>query len=421
MASFHQNEKGHNLNENQGAGKVYTSGAFAKKAHVTLRTIRWYDKAGLLHPSGHTESGARLYTDADFGKLQQILLFKYLGFSLEDIREMTIESESRQRLLQSLDMQSRLIAERIEQMQAVEAAIGKTKETLEKSGDIDWDSCLQLIHMTGMEHSLKVQYQNATNIQARIRLHRDYSVNQQGWFPWILEQVKIQDGMRILEAGCGSGALWKENMASLPEDLHVTCTDISEGMVHELKRDLGKDPRFDFAVADLQDLPYPDDSFDLVIANHVLFYCSDVDRAIAESRRVLRPGGVFLCSTYGKNHMKEITELVQEYNSDIVLSADRLYEKFGLENGEELLRKHYETVTCRRYEDEIRISDPDPLIAYILSCHGNQNSFLLDAYKDFHDFVEKKVSHGFHITKDAGVFVCTKEEKEKNQERKKQT
>ena len=65
----------------------YSSGEFAKKAHVTLRTIRYYDKQNILVPSARTESGARLYTDEDLAKLQQILLLKYLGFSLEDIRE----------------------------------------------------------------------------------------------------------------------------------------------------------------------------------------------------------------------------------------------------------------------------------------------------------------------------------------------
>lgn len=68
----------------------YSSGEFARMAHVTLRTIRYYDKHDILKPTWVSESGARFYTDEDFARLQQILLLKYLGFSLEDIREMTI-------------------------------------------------------------------------------------------------------------------------------------------------------------------------------------------------------------------------------------------------------------------------------------------------------------------------------------------
>lgn len=54
---------------------------------------------------------------------------------------------------------------------------------------------LHLIHLTGMEKSLKTQYQNASNISARIRLHEMYSQNQTGWFPWIYHNCKITDGM----------------------------------------------------------------------------------------------------------------------------------------------------------------------------------------------------------------------------------
>ena len=59
-------------------------------ANVSIRTIRFYDKQNILKPSYVNPSGARFYTDSDFARLQQILLLKYLGFSLDDIREMTI-------------------------------------------------------------------------------------------------------------------------------------------------------------------------------------------------------------------------------------------------------------------------------------------------------------------------------------------
>ena len=104
--------------------------------------------------------------------------------------------------------------------------------------------------------------------------------------------------------------------------------------------------------------------------------------------------------------MQEITKLVQEFNSDIVLSADHLYEKFGLENGAELLEEEFQEVSSVHYDDAILIDTAEPLISYILSCHGNQNHILLDHYKEFKEFVGKKVEHGFSITKDAGLFIC---------------
>ena len=121
---------------------------------------------------------------------------------------------------------------------------------------------------------------------------------------------------------------------------------------------------------------------------------------------VLKPGGRFVCSTYGGEHMKEVSELVQSFDDRIVLSAEKLYERFGRENGAEILEQYFTDVHWRTYEDELVIPDPEPLISYILSCHGNQSQYILERYKEFQTYVRKKTEKGFRITKDAGVFIA---------------
>ena len=385
----------------------YSSGQFAHMANVSIRTIRFYDKQNILKPSYVNPSGARFYTDSDFARLQQILLLKYLGFSLDDIREMTINDTDYHFMLTSLKMQKKLVQDRIEQMQLVEHAIEDTVNVIRKNEQVDWSQMLDLIHLTGMEKSLKTQYRDASNISARIRLHHEFSTNPQGWFPWVYEQCKIADGQLILEVGCGNGALWTENRDKLPASLAITLSDVSSGMLRDARRSIGAaDSRFSFRSFDCHEIPYPDESFDLVIANHVLFYCQEPGRVFSEVRRVLKKGGRFLCSTYGRRHMCEISTLVQEFDSRIVLSAEKLYERFGLENGADLLAPYFPDVTCRYYEDSIELDRAEPLIEYILSCHGNQNQLLLDRYHEFRTFVERKVANGFHITKDAGLFLA---------------
>ena len=135
----------------------YSSGEFAHMAHVTLRTIRYYDKQNILKPSYVTESGARFYTDEDFARLSQILLLKYLGFSLDDIREMTIDDSDYHFMENSLNIQLKLVRDRIEQMQLVEKAIQDTTEAIRSQHAIDWNQMLDLIHLTGMEKSMKNQ------------------------------------------------------------------------------------------------------------------------------------------------------------------------------------------------------------------------------------------------------------------------
>lgn len=406
----------------------YTSGEFAKKANVTLRTIRYYDKQGILKPSKVGENGYRYYTDGDFAKLQKILSLKYLGFSLEEIMTITINDQDTDFIRQSLELQLGLVRKKIEHLNLIEQSLQDTAEKMEQNHEVDWDRIIQLLHVTNREHILVDQYKNASNLEVRIQLHKDYSVNQVRWFPWIYQQLGVEEGMKVLELGCGTGGLWTENMKKLPKHLEIYLSDRSAGMVEDARNNIQRERRalekqgrkeslkgiredgqFHFRVFDCNKIPYKDQSFDLVVANHVLFYIEDREQVYQEIKRVLKPGGAFVCSTYGREHMKEITGLVQEFDADIVLSDKNLYDVFGLENGKEELKMFFESVEKRIYEDYLLVDKAEPIVDYILSCHGNQHEHLSRKYLEFKDFVRRKIKkEPFRITKMAGVFVCHK-------------
>lgn len=394
------------VKKKESGGVYYSSGEFARMAQITVRTVRYYDKQNILKPSLVTPTGARFYTEEDFARLQQIMLLKYLGFSLEDIRELTVNDSDYSYLEHSLEQQQNLVRDHIEQLQLVEQAIGETVTEIRQQQNVDWNRMRELIHLTGMENSLKAQYRNSTNISARIRLHRLFSSNKQGWFPWIYEQCQITEGMKILELGCGNGRLWIENKAKLPADCEIILSDISEGMIRDVRREQSlQDDRFSFAAFDCHAIPYEDASFDLVIANHVLFYCKDVDRVCSEVGRVLKPGGRFVCGTYGVAHMQEVSRLVTQFDDRITLSGENLYEHFGKENGAQALAPYFAEVDWQQYEDALIVTQAEPLIEYVLSCHGNQNQYILEKYNKFRKYVEGQIRNGYTITKDAGIFI----------------
>ena len=150
--------------------KYYKTGEFAKMANLSIRTIRYYDKIGLLKPSKIADNGYRMYSDKDFMKLQKILSLKYLGFSLDDIFSMTV-NDSYLSLQQSLSLQKKMIDQKIEQLQNIKLSLEKTEQFITQSQNIDWKAILDNINFNTMEQDLLEQYKNSTNINIRIKLH----------------------------------------------------------------------------------------------------------------------------------------------------------------------------------------------------------------------------------------------------------
>ena len=378
----------------------YKTGQFAKLANVSERTIRYYDKIGLLKPSFVMENGYRQYSDLDLLKLQKILSLKHLGFSIEEIFPMVMDNTN---LKESFELQIDLIEDKISHLQSLKDALKRASQT----PDLSWNMILSLVQLSNEETNIIEQYKNAKNLNDRISLHEKYSTNKQGWFNWLFNQIDFSKVNRLLELGCGNGKLWQENRIEL-RNREIFLSDISEGMVEEVRNKLGSD--FNCIVADAEKIPFKDSYFDSIIANHVLFYLNDLNLGLKEIDRVLKSDGILYCSTYGKNHMKEITEIVQNFDSRISLSNHSLYDIFGLENGESILKEYFFNVKRMDYQDSLEITESKPLIDYIMSCHGNQNEILGPRLNEFKEYIEELLENNGKIvvTKEAGLFVCRK-------------
>lgn len=377
----------------------YKTGQFARLANVSERTIRYYDKIGLLKPSFVMENGYRQYSDLDLLKLQKIISLKHLGFRIEEIFPMVMDNTN---LKESFDLQIDLIEDKISHLQSLKDALKKASQT----PDLSWNMILSLVQLSNEETNIIEQYKNAKNLNDRIRLHEKYSTNKQGWFNWLFEKIDFSNVNRLLELGCGNGKLWQENKIDL-RNREVFLSDISEGMVEEVRNKLGSD--FNCILADAEKIPFKDAYFDSIIANHVLFYLNDLNLGLKEISRVLKSDGILYCSTYGKEHMKEITEIVQRFDSRINLSNHKLYEIFGLENGERILSKYFKNIQRFDYKDTLEITESKPLVDYIMSCHGNQNEILGPRLAEFKEYIDRllKQDGKIVVTKQAGLFICS--------------
>ena len=187
------------------------------------------------------------------------------------------------------------------------------------------------------------QYANAANLNARVRIHQLFSTNPYGWQRWVFDQLALPESARVLEVGCGPANLFGDNFARIPGGWDITLTDFSPGMLADAALNLGeRRPRFKIAAADLQSLPFASDSFDAVIANHMLYHLPDRARGLAEARRVLAPGGRFYATTIGPGHMGEALAggLARRYGIHVRENPSfgrRIVESFSLANGGEQL------------------------------------------------------------------------------------
>jgi SAM-dependent methyltransferase len=157
----------------------------------------------------------------------------------------------------------------------------------------------------------------------------------------------------VLEVGGGEGELAERIVRELGAELVLV--DQSERMV-EISRGRGLDAR----VADVQSLPFADESFDCTVAAWMLYHAADVSLAISELARVTRPGGRLVAVTNGAGHLEELRELAGEAGWWTGMP-------FSRENGAELLARSFASVEARHADGWVSISDDDAIWAYLRS------------------------------------------------------
>lgn len=395
------------------SGGYATTGQIAKRTGITLRTLRYYDQIGLLSPSQHSQASVRLYSKEDLVRLQKIQTLKYIGLTLQEIKEVIREeSLSGHDLRSSLTAQKETLRQKLAHMEVVVKAINQAMGILKNEPqDVEWSSLIELIHAVHSEKDWVEQYHTATRLQTRIQLYDKCSVNPTGWHRWLFGHLIEQTGCTVLEVGCGDGALWARNMDRVPEAWRVTLSDFSDGMLEEARSSLGeRKAQFKFVLADVQDIPFHDEQFDIVIANNMLYHVPDIPKALSEIHRVLKPGGCLFASTMSKRHLQEVEQLAAAFDPEIRV-LDPVIERFNLDNGEQLLSPWFSEVRLYSYDDHLIVSEVRPLLEYIISTPMNARKRLTGAaLHHFERFLNSMIEREgkIRISKDSGFFLGRK-------------
>ncbi|MEQ8196525.1 MAG: MerR family transcriptional regulator [Clostridiaceae bacterium] len=124
---------------------LMTAGEVAKLMDITVRTLQYYDREGVLVPSFRSDGGRRLYTKKDMVKLHQILSFKYLGFSLEDIKHKLISLDNPDDVIQTLNSQEKALKSQIEKLKEAVSAVQSLRDEVSLIHEVDFNKYADII------------------------------------------------------------------------------------------------------------------------------------------------------------------------------------------------------------------------------------------------------------------------------------
>ncbi len=273
------------------------------------------------------------------------------------------------------------------------------------------------MHYTDQTYLREMQYKDASNLDARITLHRRFGERAVNWHRWLFDRYDVPEKSRVLELGCGPGTFWLENEGRIPEGWDVTLSDLSAGMLKEAKERLKSVPHhFEFAEIDAQEIPFEDNRFDMVMANQVFHHIPDANRALQEIRCVLKPGGRVYIGASSRAHLQELSELAAHFMDEVSLRAFR--ETFGsqpfkLEEGERLFKTHFGEVTLHLLKsNDLFVTEAEPLIAFILSMNSSEafkeqlKEEVAKRLEAFRSYLEKRIADegSIHITRAVGLL-----------------
>ena len=286
----------------------------------------------------------------------------------------------------------------------------KDKKSVRKSEEATTDQAHLQAQMYATEEPLAV----------RIRIHKLYTQPQDDFHAWVLNHVPWCGDERVIDIGCGSGAYIEPISQRLTQGGQLLAGDLSWGMLCDVASK-SLPARVALLNADAMRIPLPDGCCDVVLANHMLYHVPQIERAVAEIQRVLRPGGRFVAATNARDAMQLfITEVADAchalgYPIEIPPAPARL--RFTLENGWALLKPHFPNVEQDAFESALVFSEATPPVAYINSLRHIYSHQLPDdlAWETLIEQVNRQIrsqiaAQGeYQVAKTTGVFIATRE------------
>lgn len=254
------------------------------------------------------------------------------------------------------------------------------------------------------------QYKNAQGYRSRLAL-LEFAVKKFNLWQWTAQHYDFSHAKTVLEVGCGTGDFWNFVPAEQSGLEKIYLTDFSEGMLNTSRETLAHSPflpKIHFEIADVENLVYPDQSFDVVLAHLMLYHPKSQQQALHEIVRVLRKDGWVGITTFGMRIQREIFSLANKIDSRFPAYAVTI-EPFDEKVADQLLPQYFGNI--QKYKDEVIVKVPKAeLIMDLIRTHPVTQTLELkeDFFKPFQAQVEKIIaSYGtFDTAYTPTLYIC---------------
>jgi len=257
-----------------------------------------------------------------------------------------------------------------------------------------------------------VLYKDATYLQNRLTPF-NYMTNPEHIWDWTWNKLPITEPCKLLEVGTGFGTYWERNLKKIPTECDITLTDLSAGMLKACKEFVNPGPEYtiSYQVADVEALPFADNSFDIVFAHFLLCYTNSPEDALRELKRVVKPGGIISIFTLHLGSRKELHEFAHQIDKRFP-SKDVMLSSFCDKNADKFLKNVFSNYRKYIYSTDIIIPSNASMTKVL---HSIGTTYQIPITKKMEKLYQNKIDehikqHGqLHTSSQASLFICQKE------------
>lgn len=264
---------------------------------------------------------------------------------------------------------------------------------------------------------IRKHYSTDDHLRVRQDIHDRFTIPDLSFPEWVLDRIPWQGADRLLDVGCGNG-LYYSKLQARNQTVDYHGIDLMQSMLDH--HPLAGTNRV--TLSNAEKLPFDDDSFDIVMANHMIHHVQNIEVALAECRRVLVTGGVLVIATNSMATMPELQVLMRRAvvlltrtGAATVRAPDMPTDRFALENGIRLLSRQFYAIVRHDLPSNLVFPDVEPAMKYLESTRDLRESSLPDdvVWEDVMMIMRQQINQlikhlgELMINKQAGILIAS--------------